>query len=201
MNDVCGIPFLQQKVWTCDAYTLHTGAVFLFQSSCGLDNTEDCLRFTSTLTKSPAFVMPALAPSLVSVTGAFSYVPVLFVYGHPHDNKRSLKAKVTSKWPWKQTPGRRLSRPWASLKCLSFGSALYIQITNRLHYANHKKEEERDLSLNPLLAHIRSSSWGVRRDNFFDRSCKTLYLTHSSTNPWQRLEGTTWGLCLYSLKS
>lgn len=178
-------------MWTCDAYTLHTGAVFLIQSSCGLDNTEGCLNFTSTLTKSPAFVMPALAPSSVSVTGTFSHVPVLFVYGHPHDNRRSLKAKVTSKWLGKQTPGWRLSKPWASLKCLShndFGAALYIQRTNRLHYANHKKEEERDLSLNPLPAHMRNSSWGVRRDNVFDRSFKTLFLTHSSTNPWQSLE-------------
>lgn len=126
----------------CDAYTSHTGAVFLIQSSCGLDNTEGCLSFTSTLTKSPAFVMPALAPSPVSVTGTFSHVPALFVYGHPHDNKRSLRAKGASKWPGKQTPGQRLCKPWASLQCLShndIGSSLYIQMNNRLHYANHKK--------------------------------------------------------------
>lgn len=186
------------------------GAVVLIQSSCGPDNTEAYLNFTSILTKSPGSVMPALAPSPISVTGTFSRVPVLFAYGHPHDNRRSLKAKVKSKWPGKQTSVGRFSKPWASLKCLScngFGLTqlfLYTQTTNRLCYADHKSYEgagRRDVT-KPTSSPFKKLKLGSQERELIwqELQCTILcpFLNKSMAEAWG---GTTWGLGLHSLKS
>ena len=54
--------------------------------------------------KSLAFVIPALAPSSVSFTGTFSHGLFLFVYVHPPDNRRGLKAQTDSRWSGEANP-------------------------------------------------------------------------------------------------
>lgn len=57
-----------------------------------------------------------LAPSSVSLTGTFSHALFLFVYVHPPDNRRGLKAKNKSKWSGEANASTEVPQSLASLK-------------------------------------------------------------------------------------